>query len=457
MKKKSDIYIKFSEKEIQDEIWTHRENLFELIDEPKFPNTAKSKEVNAGAWEILYGNVLEAYEEYYSHLEYLEFFAKEVPLEKKNDSTIRADFLGFVGGGHGIAICELKKSNQAERQAFTELFAYANHVSSKFAPMGKRDVFHILISPMQERIVREATIKLLVYDGLKIIAVIPYFVDENDIHSLRFKVWIPNKKDFDLFSKATFLPENFHGIRIAWKGEPDVWIPSKKHDNPDAAMRHRMNQLTTYAAQQMEAMGLNGFVFTSQKWSEIADRLYTDCFLTIFCLNPYKASVSRKLSKYCDDVKDLRNITISEVPLNIFFPSLTNRKSYVDEYNYLEEMAVDWGNDVANVVWNSCRFLTRTVYNRDVLPEYEEYDWESFQRNPFEDKYCHNFDIVPTGLIRLLYDNHIQSFYQFVQEENLADDYVDRNMIKENVVDMYNDQYYFRKFLKELWGEYEEI
>ena len=79
--------------------------------------------------------MLGAYEEYYSHLEYLEFFAKEVPSEKNNDSTIRADFLGFVGEGHGIAICELKKSDQAERQAFTELFAYAIHVSSKFAPM----------------------------------------------------------------------------------------------------------------------------------------------------------------------------------------------------------------------------------------------------------------------------------------------------------------------------------
>ena len=79
-----------------------------------------------------------------------------IRLAKEDDSTIRTDFLGCLEGQNGFVVCELKVNRQPERQAYTELFAYANHVRSKFPPMGRRDIFYLLISPMEERIIREA-------------------------------------------------------------------------------------------------------------------------------------------------------------------------------------------------------------------------------------------------------------------------------------------------------------
>lgn len=339
MAKKNDIYIRFSETEIQKEIWSRKEEFFDLIDIPKF----KVLSSNSKIWEPLYSNIISEYADNYEHLEYLEFDAKELPLEKKDDNTIRTDFLGYVGGGHGIAICELKKSQQTERQAFTELLAYANHLGNKFSPMGKRDVFHILIAPMKERIVREAMLNSLLYGGLKIIALIPYLSQVDDIHSLRFKVWVPSEKEFALISKATFIPENFTGVRVAWKGKPDVWIPSQSYKNPSDIMKHRMNKFANYAAQQMEAMGINGFVFASQKWSEIKDRLDKDCSLTVFAINPYKASARRLLHDGGVPIEDLQGIPVEDLPLKLFIPSLNKKNSSKESNDSFGEMLIDWG------------------------------------------------------------------------------------------------------------------
>ena len=64
-------------------------------------------------------------------LESLTLSAKELRLERFGDSTTRIDLFGN-SECIGLTIIELKKSKQTERQAFTELLAYANHFCSIF-------------------------------------------------------------------------------------------------------------------------------------------------------------------------------------------------------------------------------------------------------------------------------------------------------------------------------------
>ena len=64
-------------------------------------------------------------------LESLIITARELQLEKLGDSTTRLDLFGS-SETNGITIIELKKSKQTERQACTELRAYANHICSIF-------------------------------------------------------------------------------------------------------------------------------------------------------------------------------------------------------------------------------------------------------------------------------------------------------------------------------------
>ena len=198
--------MRFKESEMQKYIWDHREDLFDMIQPPSFEKDPNKKPWEYEPFELLYYQILKEYEEYYKSLARLDFFGCEVRLPKDGENTIRSDFFGSLDGENGFVICELKVNKQPERQSFTELFAYANYVRSKFAPMGRRDVFYLLISPMEERIVREATLSSLIYDKNRIIALVPKA--GNNLDSLKFELWIPSKDEFRLFTKATFTPKN---------------------------------------------------------------------------------------------------------------------------------------------------------------------------------------------------------------------------------------------------------
>lgn len=154
----------FSEKEIQKYIWDRKEALFSMIEPPLFESEPIKMPDEYEPWELLYYQLLKEYKESYESLERMDIFGCEVRLPKEGENTIRTDFLGCLEGENGFIICELKVNRQPERQSYTELFAYANHIRSMFAPMGRRDVFYLLIAPMEERIVREATISNLLYD-----------------------------------------------------------------------------------------------------------------------------------------------------------------------------------------------------------------------------------------------------------------------------------------------------
>ncbi|WP_198153625.1 hypothetical protein, partial [Thalassobacillus sp. C254] len=162
----------FSEKEIQNYIWERKDQLSQLII-GDIPNVDVEFGEKIEPDKVFLKMVFERLNETFNYTKYMDLIGVEVPLNKTNDSTIRADFLGVNIEGVGISIIELKKSRQTERQAFTELLAYSNHLISLFPTMSKEDIIYILISPMEERIVREAFLHALLVDGKRVIAFIP--------------------------------------------------------------------------------------------------------------------------------------------------------------------------------------------------------------------------------------------------------------------------------------------
>ena len=121
-----------SENEFRDLLFTnYRNNISDLI-------FGKRKEVQ---WEgkefppihtLLQQKAEKTINNILSELEVLELTAKELRLKKHGESITRIDLFGMSEDG-GITIIELKKSKQTERQAFTELLAYANHFCSIFS------------------------------------------------------------------------------------------------------------------------------------------------------------------------------------------------------------------------------------------------------------------------------------------------------------------------------------
>jgi len=141
----------FSEKEIQNYIWNIRDDFSELLIEPKRLDLVKFDDElsDVTAQHLIQNKINNKLSDLHAKLYEIKFIGCEVPLEQNSNSTIRTDFLAVFPGDTGFAVIELKKSKQTERQAFTELLAYSNHITTLFPAMSRDDCIYILISPME--------------------------------------------------------------------------------------------------------------------------------------------------------------------------------------------------------------------------------------------------------------------------------------------------------------------
>lgn len=439
--------MQFKETEIQQYIWEHRDELFSMIQTPHFEKDPNKKPWEYEPWELLYYQALKEYEEYYNSLERLEFFGCEVRLPKEGENTIRSDFFGSLEGENGFVICELKVNRQPERQAFTELFAYANHVRSKFAPMGRRDIFYLLISPMEERIVKEATLSNLIYDKNRIVALIPIIGD--DINSLKFELWVPSKKDFETFAKTAFAPENIDVFRISWRGAEGKWSPTEKGKAPDAEMIHRLNKVSHYAAQLMEANGINGFVFCLQSFPEVKERGMMENGFTICGINPFRSAKTRFLYEAGADLKDAAKAEMEAVTFGDFFPGLDIEAINYGNEDYLYWLAYNWASCIEGIALNVVKRLNRTIGPAIYDHSYGCFDWQNYRYNSHEDEFCWNYDISLTGIFREIYDLYLERVYRSgetnIDEEKI--EMIDYGKLEWHIIDMMYSHDHIREFV----------
>lgn len=437
----------FKETEIQQYIWDHREDLFSMIQTPLFEKGPNKKPWEYEPWELLYNQTLKEYEGYYNSLEGLEFFGCEVRLPKEGENTIRSDFFGSLEGENGFVICELKVNRQPERQVFTELFAYANHLRSKFAPMGRRDVFYLLISPMEERIVREATISNLLYDKNRVVALVPKI--ENNLNSLKFELWIPSKNEFKLFAKTAFAPENIDVFRISWRGAKGKWSPTTKGERPDSEMIHRLNKVSHYAAQLMEANGINGFVFCLQLYPSERDRGMFENGFTICGINPFKSAKTRLLYEDGIDLKEAANADMEAVSMGDFFSGIEENERDYEYEGPLYWLANNWSSCLEEIALDVVKRLNRTIGPATYDHGYGGFDWQSYRYNSHEDEFCWNYDISLTGLFREMYDLYLEHIYH-IDGKNFDDvitEMIENGELEWHIIDMMYSHDHIREFV----------
>ena len=436
----------FSEKEIQKCIWEHREDLFSMIEIPVFDLEPHKMPWEYEPCELLYCRTINEYENSYRSLERLDVFGCEVRLEKEGDRTIRTDFLGCLEGENGFVICELKVNKQPERQAYTELFAYANHIRTKFAPMGRRDIFYLLISPMEERIVREATINNLLYDKNRVLALIP--IIENKAETLKFKLWIPSKEEFAVFAKTAFAFENIDVFKISWRGVAGKWSPIKEGQDPSFKMIHQLNNVSHYAAQLMEANGINGFVFCSQLYPKARDWGFLENGIAVCAINPFKSTKTRYLFENGCNIKDAVMADMEALEIKDIFPYL-NDKCNEDVLYWMSE---SWSSCICEIALNVVRQVNENLDQIHYEMSYGDFTWDSYLNNSSEDDLCWNYDICLTGLFREIYEQKLEHYYR----EDYTDDekkiIIDSGEPELHRIDMMYSQKHIREFIRKLIG-----
>ncbi|MBW8327164.1 MAG: hypothetical protein K0M50_20545 [Prolixibacteraceae bacterium] len=447
-----------TEHKIQTHIWDNREKFVEFMIEPQFPDEIEITNPSfASASEILYNKFLSIVKKQWQYVQLIELFGVEVPLKKDENSTIRADFLGIAGGANGLAIIELKKSRQTERQAFTELYAYGNHLRTKFMPMSKSDIFYILISPMEERIVIEASLQNFFFDRTNFFALIPKVKKKNDeIIELRLEPWIPSFEEFGSILDYSFSEKNFDVFKVAWQDLPDEWNPRDSSD-PDIYMIERMNKVSSYAAQVMESRGIHGFVYTSQTWSELKDALPLTNSLIVVGINPYKATKNRFLINGGLDKKSADKVGIESISFLDIIPELKSKAAEVNEkFNYLCSLSESWANEITFVGLDIVKTLTKSTRRPDVQKSYNSFDWEIYQQIFLEDISCHNFDLRPTGLIRELWFDYSKLDYDYMRV-NGTDEHLQYSAdYSPEFIEIVSSQHFVREFIRRLYSPFYE-
>lgn len=440
----------FRETEVQSYIWEHKNELFSMIEAPSFEYDPGKRPWEYEPWELLYYRSIKDYEEAYKSLERLDIFGCEVRLSKEDDSTIRTDFLGCLEGENGFVICELKVNRQPERQSYTELFAYANHIRSKFSPMGRRDVLYLLIAPIEERILREATVSNLLYDKNRVVALIPKEGDTLD--TLKFDLWIPPKEDFALFTKTAFAFENLDVFKISWRGAAGKWSPIEEGKEPNKEMIHRLNKVSHYASQLMEASGINGFVYCSQAYPEVRDRGFWENGITICGINPFKSTKTRFFYEHGCCLTEAAKVPMDAFEIGDVIPSLKGKSKDSIGEDYVYWLSESWSSCLDRIALGVVKMVNYTLGRATYEHGYGSFTWDSYLNNSSEDNLCWNYDISLTGLFREIYDLKLKRHYEaskgYTNDEKC--EIIESGMLESHIIDMLYDQYHIRDFIKGL-------
>ncbi|APA93456.1 hypothetical protein [Myroides] len=448
-----------TEHQIQTYLWENRERWEELIDYIEFPEKYSFDKDDEAIYErtpekVLFNEIVDRYSRLYNNLFGLRLFGCEVPLKREGDSTIRADLLGLIEGVSGVAIVEIKKSAQTERQAFTELFAYASHLQAIFPTMTNEDIHYILISPMQERIVREAAISSFLFDEKPVFAYIPTY-ENDDVNTIRLKPWIPTITDIIKITESAFSQKNFEIFKVTWD-EIEDWN-AKKHENPSDYMIERMNRISSYATQLMESKRIHGFVFTSQGYPELP---YLNNAITLAGLNPFKIAKDNYLiTENNISPHKLDEISDDEIKLTQIIPELLNKVKEANEQNeFFYDLVSTWDNTLCGIAFETIKTMTTNDKGLKFERGWGGMTWKQYQGIMLEDALCFNYDIKPTGLIRKLFISYSVEDYKYMEKFGTEKHpYLNHGDVPDFMVDYINQQIYFRDFLYNIFESYKDI
>lgn len=444
----------FSEKEIQEHIWENRDRFVDLLIEPTNLDRFVFNEdlSNVSVQSLVKNRIIEKINSLYSKLLSIELIGCEVPLEQEDNSTIRADFLATFPGCTGIGIIELKKSFQTERQSFTELLAYSNHLATLFPGMSRDDLVYILISPMTTRIARDSVIQTLTFDKRNIIALIPTLENPHDLKTLKLELWMPTDIELTKFSNIAFRENNFNVCKIVWEYS-EGWWDAAKGENPSPDLVEQLNSVSTIAAQQMEEMGIHGFTYCSQVWSELEPVLpYTNALILVG-LNPYSVGSRQFLSKYYEvSDEDLPSPQSYMPNISELIPGLDNHGISINtDYRHLEDLHQGWDSQLFRIGQLTVDSVTRNTSSK-ILTDVGFMDWHTYQRQFLEDISCHNFLVRPTGLIRQLYFDMMNLDYEICEKVGIENHPVHGDL-PHNAIDYLSSQHYFRLFILRMIGD----
>lgn len=334
-------------------------------------------------------------------IEDLILTGKELPLKKTGDTTTRIDLLGESESA-GLTIIELKKSKQTERQAFTELLAYANHFCSIFPGLQETTITSVLIAPMQARTVKDAYVQELVVNNKNVIALVPTF--ENSIITLT--VFYPDKSYYHWYENNLFDDRSMSTVAISFQ-ILDGWIDTDIKDRDSGIpeySRSALNTLSNSISHKLDSLGIHALVYASQKWGEIAETLPFPNTIFVVATNPFSSfrSAIDEGAVYGDTDPG----RIEEIQ------SIYDNLHENDKEFWLERMESDFHGSLIRTVKEEFDLCFLNDEGKKIQNEISLPDWYGIKTSMIDSVFTHNLDVYLTGLFRSIYMSYVTYIYR---------------------------------------------
>ncbi len=334
-------------------------------------------------------------------LQTLVLTAKELALDRGASHPTRVD---LFGGSYdsGATIIELKKSAQTERQAFTELLAYANYFCSIFPGLGEQTITSVLVANMETRTARDAYVQELVFNKKQVLALIP----QEDCGKFTLEVFYPDERYYESFENNIVNDNSMACVAIAFP-LIDGWINSDLATEDQTLPRYSadaLNNISSSIAQKLEADGFHAIVYANQKWGSIAAMFPYPNVIFVAAINPFS---SHRTSIYEGEVygasEDGRIAQVQSI-----YDQLTDegkKCNWVDAFeSHFQGALIRCVRDQMELCFLSR--LGRVNYEIS-LP-----DWGGIKSSCIDSVYVHNLNAHTTGLLRQIYLEYIKHVYE---------------------------------------------
>lgn len=334
-------------------------------------------------------------------LELLVITARELRLVKEGSSTTRIDLFGN-SESEGLTIIELKKSKQTERQAYTELLAYANHFCSIFPGITERAINSILIAPMETRTVRDAFVQELLGNNKSSIALIP----KQNNGEITLAVYYPDTSYYQWFENKLLDDRSMLTVALAFP-IIDGWIDSdqKTEDGeiPDYS-KAALNTISNTISHRLEADGFHSLVYASQKWGEVGQCFpYPNIIFVVF-LNPF---ASFRTSVNDEEVYGNSNLGRLEEVQSVYNQFAENEREF-----WIESLESNFHDLAIRTVKEEFDKCFRNTEGLKIQSEISLPDWYGLKASMIDSVFTHNLDVFQSGLLRKIYMSYIEYIYE---------------------------------------------
>ncbi len=329
-------------------------------------------------WRIIKNRAMAKLERLHRTIRYGIFAGTKIKLPTDNTTPMELDLIG--SHEDGLFVLELKVERSAERNAFSELFAYSNYIAGMFALSGHQDITNVLVANLDNKITRQAFLYDLLINERDIIVYRPSFPTDK-LESLQLDLYLPSDDDFRHFTNELLSHDSMACAVISFD-DLDGWFDSKEKDGSlNEWTRKHLSALSGYTAQLMEAERLHGFCFIRKPWREIP-RYYRNS-LFVCALNPFRIAEPSRAAAILSQLEESKRGSFMETPKLAFYERLIR----------LAQRAI--------------KDSLTDAYSADVETPY----WGAIVNEGQEVVFTHNFAFRPTGMMREAYVGHINDLY----------------------------------------------